>query len=522
MSKHLFRWNNALRAASLLAIVMACTMLFFATALAEVPAAEVVQIGHRRELFLDDLLIDRLDNVRRTMHHPVPQEVALTHDAPWEGTGSGYHCVFKDGQRYRMYYHGAELKLTGNHQDPVLCLAESEDGIHWTKPKLGLHEFNGSTENNIVLKTGIQFGLSEPLDASHTTIYRDENPDAAPDALYKAISATPSGSGLYALGSPDGLKWHALKTELVLTGGQYDSLNTVYWDPAAKVYLAFVRSWDAGTYQGNRGIRTATSKDFLTWSEYEPLIYKPEVSAQQLYTNNIKPYLNAPHLLIGLPVRYIERGWSDSMRALPDLKDREVRAKSKLRYGTALTDVLLMSSRDGRTFYRFDEAFMRPGPERTGTWNYGHQYVAWQMVETKSLIDSQIPEISFYSTERYWHGPGTVLRRYSLRMDGFMSLQAPWKEGELVTRPLEFEGNRLTLNFATGVAGGLRVEIQDASGKSLPGFTLEDCPEMFGDSLDRTVTWKDSSDVGQLAGKAVRLRIQLRDADLYSLKFEPK
>jgi hypothetical protein len=92
----------------------------------------------------------------------------------------------------------------------------------------------------------------------------------------------------------------------------------------------------------------------------------------------------------------------------------------------------------------------------------------------------------------------------------------------LVTRPLKFTGDRLELNFSTSAAGGIRVEIQDADGKPLPGFSLDDCAEVFGDEIDRTVEWKTGSDVSTLSGKAVRLRFVLKDADLYALKFSSK
>ena len=105
------------------------------------------------------------------------------------------------------------------------------------------------------------------------------------------------------------------------------------------------------------------------------------------------------------------------------------------------------------------------------------------------------------------------------RLDGFVSISAPMRGGELMTKPLIFQGDQLTLNFATSAAGDIRVEIQDADGRPLPGFALDDCEPVFGDSIDRTVTWKQGSDVGGLSGKPVRLRFVLRDADLYSLKF---
>ena len=81
------------------------------------------------------------------------------------------------------------------------------------------------------------------------------------------------------------------------------------------------------------------------------------------------------------------------------------------------------------------------------------------------------------------------------------------------------KGNRLGINFATSAAGRIRVEIQDARGRSLPGFKLEDCPDVFGDEIDRTIQWNGGSDVSSLAGQIVRLRFVLKDADLYALKF---
>jgi hypothetical protein len=238
-----------------------------------------------------------------------------------------------------------------------------------------------------------------------------------------------------------------------------------------------------------------------------------------LYTNQVKPYHRAPHILIGFPTRYIDRGWSPSMKALPEREHREMRSSGSPRYGTAITEALVMTSRDGAKFTRWNEAFLRPGIERPGTWNYGHQYLAWQLVETRSNLEGAPPELSLYATESYWTGTSSALRRYTLRQEGFVSVSAPMLGGELLTKPLSFEGSRLHLNVSTSAAGTLRVEIQDADGKPVPGFSLADCDDLFGDSLDREVTWKGRADVGSLAGKPVRLRFTLQDADLYALRF---
>ncbi len=98
-------------------------------------------------------------------------------------------------------------------------------------------------------------------------------------------------------------------------------------------------------------------------------------------------------------------------------------------------------------------------------------------------------------------------------------MHAGYEPGELVTRPLEFSGKELVINFATSAAGTVRVEIQDVAGNPVPGFALVDCPEIFGDQLERSVAWKSGEDVSMLVGKPVRLRFVLQDADLYSIRF---
>ena len=207
------------------------------------------------------------------------------------------------------------------------------------------------------------------------------------------------------------------------------------------------------------------------------------------------------------------------MKALPEPEHRQWRARANGRYGTAITEGLLMAGRDGVTFKRWNEAFLRPGPERPGTWNYGQQYIGWHVVETRSALEGAPNELSLYATESYWTGKSSALRRYTLRLDGFVSVNAAMKGGEIVTKPVRFRGSALTLNFASSAAGDLRVEIQDVHGKPIPGYALDDCPPLFGDSPERRVEWKTGTDVSALAGQTVRLRFVLRDADLFAFQF---
>lgn len=508
---------------------LASVMLVVLAACGVARAEDPIDVGSRRELFVDDYLIGSLaGKAELRLHHPVAREIAIKHDAPWEGSGSGYHSVFRDGPLYRMYYKAWHLDVSGGKLNSgshplYCCYAESDDGIHWRKPELGLVEFRGSKANNIVIASGKLGGVD--IDAGHPAVFKDDNPHCPADARYKAFVRSGGPRGLIALKSPDGIHWSPMSDAPVITEGAFDSQNLAFWDPVRSEYRAYWRIFTAGTTtdkvwkpQGYRAIRTATSKDFLHWGPHADLEYadSPE---EHLYTNQIKPYFRAPHIFIGFPTRYVERGWSDSMRALPDPEHRELRAKASLRYGTALTEGLLMASRDGVHFKRWNEAFLRPGIEREGTWHYGHQYIAWHVVQTKSALEGAPDELSLYAPESYWTGASSVLRRYTLRMDGFVSVWAPFSGGELVTKPITFAGKTLTMNFSTSAAGGIGVELQSPDGRPLEGFSLADCQEVFGDALQRTVTWKAGGDVSSVAGRPVRLRFVLRDADLYSFQF---
>ena len=148
-----------------------------------VGAEEPIDVGSRLELFADSHLIDRLaGDARQQLHRPTPREVAVVMDQPWEGNAVNYVTVFQDGELYRMYYRGADVQYDKDgyretHRE-VYCYAESKDGIHWTKPKLGLFDFNGSKDNNIVW---------DGLGQHNFTPVQDANPAAAADAKYKAI-----------------------------------------------------------------------------------------------------------------------------------------------------------------------------------------------------------------------------------------------------------------------------------------------------------------------------------------------
>ena len=466
-------------------------------------------IGSRLELLVDDYLVGRLSGgARLRLHHPERREIALIHDAPWEGCGTGYHTVFQDGDRFRMYYKAWNHQFNKKTAHPLMiAYAESPDGIRWTKPDLGLVAFGGSKKNNIILSEthgGVAHDFSP---------FRDPNPAAAKDALYKAVGYG-KPHGLYAFKSADGIHWQLVQDKPIITDGAFDTQNITFWDSMVGKYRAYIRVF----VNKRRDVKTALSDDFINWSTPELLQY-PGAPEEQLYTNQVKPYFRAPHLYVGFPARYVDRGWTEATRHLPEQAERQERAAADTRFGTAVTDSLLMTSRDGVRFRRSDEAFLRPGLRTRFNWSYGDNYIAWHVIETRSTFDDQPNEMSLFATESYFTDSDARLRRYAMRLDGFGSASAPLSGGELLTKPLLYEGDRLLLNFSTSAGGSIRVELQNSDGKPLPQLSLADCEPIFGDSLEYPVVWKNAPSLRPWSAKPVRMRFELKDADLFAVRF---
>jgi hypothetical protein len=453
---------------------------------------EVRDVGSTIQLFVDDWLIEKVQNVHFKLHSPKNREVVFTFDKPWEGRQSGYITLLQDGEIFRMYYRGG-----GDLSREYLCLAEGKDGIHWERPNLGLCEFDGSKENNIVL-TGKDKAYCE---AHNFAPFIDRNPAAAPEERYKAVAlgrhrdeAGETRLALSIFSSPDGLHWKKMRDNAVITEGAFDSLNTVFWDVVRKRYVCYFRV----TQRGKRGIARCTSDDFINWSKPEQLDYG-QTPPEHLYTNNIIQYFCEPHIYLGFPVRFIPE------RTKIGFEEKAI---------DGVSDGVFMSSRDGLHWSRlFMEAFIRPGlnPNNWGE-AHGNNAPAWGILQTSEN------ELSLYWVENCLDIPR--LRRGVVRPDGFASLNASYSGGEFITHPFRFEGMNLKINYSTSAVGGIRVEIQDIKGHPIRGFELDSCQEMYGDEVSRIVAWKGRTDVRALSAQPIRLRFVLRDADLFSLRFQ--
>ena len=457
-------------------------------------AGDAIDLGARRELFVDGFLVDRMRDAAPRLHTPRPAGSALVFDRPWEGVTSAIVTVFADSGRFRMYYRGstnedyviASLlkpgeKAVADHPQ-VTCYAESKDGIRWTRPDLGLVEFAGSKKNNILFQNVFSDTFAP---------FRDANPAAPAEERYKGVATRAVGTRKYALFglvSADGLRWKQMQQEPILTDGFFDTQNLVFWDTVRGRYFAFYRDFKDRI----RSFKIATSDDFRHWT---PGVWADfgDTPAEQIYTIAAQPYFRAPHILLAFPRRFVLG------RRFPE--------DSKIE---GVSDVVFLSSRDGFHWNRgFLEAMLRPGIEER---NWTHRSNA----PGAGLLDTGPNEVSMY-VSRHISAPTHFLERFTFRKDGFASVYAGYRGGEMVTKPFRFQGSRLYLNYATSAVGHVRVELRDQQDRAIPGFTLADCPEMYGDRIEQAVPWKAS--LAALAGRVVRLRVSLRDADLFALEF---
>ena len=422
------------------------------------------KLGSRRELFIDRYLIARLTGAELRLHNP-----QLAPASPSPANHMEYATVIKDGDLFRLYTRdGRGAKFDGDSAE-VTRYCESRDGIHWIRPNLGLYEIDGSKANNVI--------LHESPFCHNFAPFLDTRPGVPPNQRFKALAGTVKSS-LVAFVSGDGIHWEKLRQEPVIRYTReyaFDSQNVSFWSELEGCYVCYFRHF---LDKKLRSVCRTTSPDYYNWSE--PVALKPNFPGEHIYTTLTHPYFRAPHIYIATPTRFFpDRGES--------------------------TDIMFMTVRGPGPFDRtFREAFIRPGldPER---WGNRSNYAALNVVPTGP------DEMSIYTTP---------FRRFTLRTDGFASVHTGADEAEMITHPLQFEGNRLFVNYATSAGGRIRIEIQDAEGHPIAGYGLEDFRHLVGDSTDQQVGWKRGGDLEKLAGQVIRLRFVMQESDLYALQFK--
>lgn len=456
-----------------------------------VPKLSPFKINDRRQLFVDESIVSRKQNVDYRRGQPMLSGEAVKFDKPWEGVFSGYPTVLKDNNIYHLYYRG--LPVAKHTLDvEVTCHATSIDGIHWYKPKYSKYTHMGYDVNNIVL-------------ANHPACHNfapfiDSNPNALDVEKFKAFGGT-DGDGLFLFVSPNGVDWKQKGDGPVFrddfkNGWAFDSQNVGFWSTSEKMYLLYYRRF----IDGIRKIYRVESDDLMNWSD--PIDTKANLPNEHLYTNQTQPYYRASQFYVAFPKRF----FPGKVAIDPDIAEQLVEDPN---YRKDTADSIFLSSRSKPTFHRpFNQGFIRPG-ESFKDWISRSNAIGLGVVPAKGIPH----KMYLYRLSHYGQG-SAHLSRYELRTDGFAHYAAGDIEGVFVTTPIIFDGTSLEINASTSAGGYVRVEMCQPFGKS-----LAESSEIIGDQVSRIIKWKSKTDIRSFAGHPIQLKFYLKDADLYSFKF---
>ena len=480
---------------------------------------ETIAIGNTKQLFIDDKLIQSRKSVDFVMNRPYSTgEVLIETDLPHEAGGEVYlySSVLKDNEgKVKIWYDFLRQKSKTDpyDHDRHVGYAESADGIHFTKPDVGLHALNGSKKNNVVLP-GIIGGSAVWLD-----------PQAPPAHRYKTQAKVYPSGKLHMHSSPDGINWKFFSE--INPRGPFDTQTIVFWDENISQHVLYGRHF-VDRKEGDelvfrrRGVRRAILENYQDVKDTGVVLW-PDFIDQGTYSDKVRqnpvdyygatvfPYSETKGVYIMLTQAFWH--W---------VTDTEFQGTGE----PGTRDIRLEVSRDGSVFSKAGarKAFITPGP----LGRFDSRQI-WAMPNPIVMGD----EIWIYYCGVNWDRAGRIdpmapggkkksaITRAVMRLDGFVSLDAPYDAvGEVVTKPVTFEGGKLEINTDTGGGGSIRVEILEEDGTPIPGFTLQESDWIVGNSVRYPVTWKGKADVKELEGKPVRLRFVMRDARLYAFQFK--
>ena len=472
---------------------------------------------HGKQLFIDNYVIEELAGAKKVLNQPVkhPQNPLIRRDQPWEANLSspfGYGAVVRDERDglYKIWY-----QIWHDEKDAVgsLGYVTSPDGITWEKPIT-----DKQAGNNFAL-----FDPKEPWVSGAGVMIdsAEKNPERRFKMLYLAKpTGKPSSLQSCVAYSADGVHWKPEPKNPLIPYS--DTQIAPYWDARLNRFVAYLRFGPPNV----RIISRIESEDFFHWSPKVTVVKKSQLDAPfstELYTMGAMPYE-------GIYIGVLNTYHGETIKPIPDDQPWMDRVDNQLvfsRNGVTWQRVLkdgaisateLRGERDWKQAAK--QATFLPYGEFRKDWDWGQIYP-----HHPPLVVGD--EIRFYYTGitgRHWHtyhkdtrdsGIGLA----TLRLDGFVSVNAGEEKGTLTTKPLVFFGDTLVVN-ANAAGGSLTVEALDPEGKVIDGFGTADCTPITADSVRHVVTWKRDPDCHLLQARPIKLRFHLKNAKLYSFELK--
>ncbi len=475
-----------------------------------------LDIGSRKQFFIDTKFIAESDNVTLSVNPPRKAGVVLRTDREWDAGRIIYPSIVQDEEgTYRLYYYASDAGENGKLGAASFCLATSKDGLHWEKPDLGLVKYRGSKQNNIVA-----LGHGE-----HGHVFLDPKAPAA--ERYKVVHESRhfhsrDKGGIWVGYSRDGLHWEHTATRQLPYA--CDSHNVVLFDPQLDKYVAYVRAWhpvrkrvvartELDDVLASWPVKPVDNNSNFMWKKDHPPSLRDEYPVV-LQLDEKDP----PETDIYTPAVELYP-WADSVYlSLFSLYRHDDRKHGN----DGPLELQLAVSRDGIDFSRPDRRpYVGLGIRgQDGDWG-GIYHVPGMIRDGKVIyqyyVGMNVTHQSYMSLKDV-RNLSSVYRTVQ-RVDGFVSADFDYSGGTLLTPSLAFSGNRLLLNVDCAASGTGRVEIRDAQNRPIPGYTLADCDPIGLNEVDVPVTFHGKSDLGAIS-QPVRLFFSFCNAKLYAFQFD--
>jgi len=474
-----------------------------------------------RHLFIDDAWVAQMENIAFTVNPPQKMGRALRPDRPWDATSVCVNTTVIDGDECRLYYVGRDRENRG-----FLCLALSTDGVKWHKPDLGVFSYEGSKKNNILFEDERISG----------TVFVD--PCAPKKERYKFLHAD-GLQGAWVRVSPDGVRFRKINT--CLMPFYLDNHISALWDDRLQKCVVYMRGWspsnDDYRWMGFRNIARAETKDITRPWRYRRNVKKWSLSRDHLPVVDgqlpcvlARDEQDAPTVDI-YNMSAVKYPFSeDAYLAFPSIYYRYPFPPEGQYINHGFLDIQLAVSRGGISWKRFREPYVEGGIHGEGDWARLHMGVG--------LVFRGNYLYQYYRGLNLPHGQGRTglrefepppsecrpsrnlgLGRLAQRVDGFVSADAAYTGGRLVTKPFVFTGNRLKVNLNTTAAGDMQIGILNRANRPMRGYSAEDCDLVQGNFVGKEISWLGDPDVSSLAGKQVRLEFRMRGGKLYAFEF---
>lgn len=490
--------------------------------------ASAHSIADRACLFLDDRFIEEQSGLKRVWHQaqPIPEAI-IKPDQPWEHWIHVWGTVLFDpkDQLYKIWYTNTVLLPRTPETQPKWamyqeyshsCYAESEDCIHWRKPKLKLA--------TIELPDGRSWSESNALlPANSEGVHVILNPHPRNEEE-RFLMAMWSHQGFVSCISHDGLRWkicgNLIKPKLVkpeerpnvVLDGQF-----VSWDGIRNRFYCTHRTWSKhalgqkhGIYR--RAVGVTWSDDFLEeWTQPVETVLIPDEQDDEMAARYEKPDCG-DKTKPSWGELYQMPAWTCGNHYLGLLNPLYfVHGSDKVPRACSLQ---LAWSHDGLDWQRHPQREELVARDECSENLYPHYATQPVEIGEKTIL--------YYSELDAPHPsatPRTQIRGAEWRKEGFVSMQADEAGGGFTSPTLKFKGSDLRLNYQTQKGGSIRVGVLNENGQAVPGFETENCQSLQGDRVSTPVRWKDQDNLAQLKDRPLKLKLEMTNAQIWSFSF---